>query len=618
MSPLSCALPALLLACLAPTCAAQGPSAWADLAPTAGVNAAAVRGQGKLVSYDAGETLHVFSSVTRRWHTVDKSPTATVTLFNDFVLVTDGARITALSCFDGRSAPLAASPAATVYNGANAKNDSIALVRDGSVLHAFSAFTGAWISRPLGANVAASVRRHVAVVHSGGQLWGMSAFDGRWRDTSAQAVTSLSAEGTAAFAVGAGLHAFSAHTRSWSRHAAIQNAAFARGHDWGLWRSTGSALAFSGLRGEFTELALAGALVAASSDLYCLLEAQGALHAYSAATGDAVVIGPTTASIDVGLATALLHVQSGVIGYSALRQQAALLPVARLASGAGADVGFVTDAGGQSFAWSSARGSGSPAPQATVGQAPLLTTTSLALQAADDCFAFDTTGGQFVPLGSAVAGLAGNADSAPLLAYDAAALHAFDVAQARWTSAPRTGAGAPTFRVWRTSALVVDGDSAHGFGVQPARWSSFHLGPHSSSTYANSEVAYLVESQRLLACSMLAEIVPFQQFPHFRRVQPRGAEVALRTAPLGNAAVLAGLGPRGVPTTLPNFGELHLDLGAAVVIAPDVDPITQTACIRITPPNSAALAGLEVFAQLFIAPPVGAPYVSGRASVQLW
>ena len=618
MSPLSCALPALLLACLAPPCAAQGPSAWADLAPTAGVNAAAVRGQGKLVSYDAGETLHVFSSVTRRWHTVDKSPTATVTLFNDFVLVTDGARITALSCFDGRSAPLAASPAATLYNGANAKNDSIALVRDGAVLHAFSAFTGAWVSRPLGANVAASVRRHVAVVHSGGQLWGMSAFDGRWRDTSAQAVTSLSADGTAAFAVGAGLHAFSAHTRSWSRHAAIQNAAFARGDDWGLWRSTGDALAFSGLRGEFTELALAGALVAASSDLFCLLEAQGALHAYSAATGDAVVIGPTTASIDVGLATALLHVQSGVIGYSALRQQAALLPVARLASGAGADVGFVTDAGGQSFAWSSARGSWSPAPQATVGQAPLLTTTSLALQAAGDCFAFDTTGGQFVPLGGAVAGLAGNADSAPLLAYDGSALHAFDVAQARWTSTPRTGAGAPTFRVWRTSALVVDGDSAHGFGAQPARWSSFHLGPHSSSTYANSEVAYLVESQRLLACSMLAEIVPFQQFPHFRRVQPRGAEVALRTAPLGNAAVLAGLGPRGVPTTLPNFGELHLDLGAAVVIAPDVDPITQTACIRITPPNSAALAGLEVFAQLFVAPPVGAPYVSGRASVQLW
>ena len=39
------------------------------------------------------------------------------------------------------------------------------------MLHAFSAFTGAWVSRPLGANVAASVRRSgdpaVAVIPEG-------------------------------------------------------------------------------------------------------------------------------------------------------------------------------------------------------------------------------------------------------------------------------------------------------------------------------------------------------------------------------------------------------------------------------------------------------------------
>ena len=612
------ALPPLLAACLAAPGGAQAASAWAGLTPTGGVNTAAVRGQGKLVSYDAGAALHVFSSLTRAWHTIDKSPAATVRLFNDCALVVDGASYTAASSYDGRPAPLPVSPSATLLNGANAKNDSILLVQDGGLLHAFSVFTGAWTTRPLGPNAAASVRRHVAIVHSGATLWGMSAFDGEWRDTAAQAVASLSADGTAAFAVGAGLYAFSAHTRRWRRHAALPSAAFARGDDWGLWRGPASALAFSGLLGEFAPLALPNAAITAHSDLFALVQSQGVLHAYSAVTGDALAVGPVTSSVDVGLATALLHVQGGVIGYSALRQQTQLLPVARLASDAGACVGFVSDASGLTHAFSSDRATWTAAPPATLGQAPQLTTTTVALQAPNDCFAFDAAGGQFVSLGGAVLGLAGNATSAPLLAYDAATLYAFDDAQARWRSTARASAGAPTFRVWRTSALVVDGDRAYGVGAQPSRWRSYELGPHNSTAFANSEVAYLVEPQRLLACSMLAEIAPLQQFPYFRRLQPRRAEVTFVAAPLKDASVFAALGAGSAPVSLPGLGELQVDLSAAAVVALAPNPTTGASRLRLRPPVSASLAGVELFVQLLVAPVSGAPYLGDRATVQLW
>ena len=56
----------------------------------AGVSATSVKGQGKLVTYDAGAELHVFSSVTRTWRSYPKSAGASLTLFNDVALLRDG------------------------------------------------------------------------------------------------------------------------------------------------------------------------------------------------------------------------------------------------------------------------------------------------------------------------------------------------------------------------------------------------------------------------------------------------------------------------------------------------------------------------------------------------
>ncbi len=609
-----------LVAAMATSARGQHASAWSELSVPAGASATSVKGQGKLVTYDAGAELHVFSSVTRTWRSYPKSAGATLTLFNDVALLRDGAETLAVSSYFGEPARLTTSASATLWNGAGAKNDSIVLLRDGDQLHAFSAFTGAWTARAIASGATGAVQRHVAVVHSGEQLLGMSAFDGAWRAFDAQGVNGLSADGTAALAFGAELYAFSAHTRAWRSRPAPPGANFVRGDDWALWTGPAGGLAYSGLVGEFCPIALGGAGVVAQSDLYALLGSGGQLHAYSAVTGDVVHVGPAGAAVEVGAGCALLHDAAIVRGYSALTQQVQALALPAVSLGAGAALGYFVDAGGHLHAFSALRGTWTDAPASTIGGAPLVTTCALGLQAPGDCFGYSPESGQFTPLGGAVQGLVGNASSAPLLAYDGLELHAFDAAQSRWITTARAGASAPTFRVWRTTAVVVDGDSAFGVGAQAGRWHRVDLGQHAAAAFANSEVGFLVDGQRLFACGMLAEIAALQQFPAFRRVQPRGAEVAFSTTPVQDALVIAGVAPPATPAALPGLGELHLDLTSATLVALAPAAPSGVAQLRWTPPPTAALAGTTLFAQLLTLPTtgMGAPQLSDRATVQLW
>lgn len=611
-------LATVVAAALAASAAAQRPEAWDELTVPGGVTAASVRGQGKLVTYDAGTALHVFSSVTRTWRSFPKSPSATLTLFNDVALLRDGGLVLAVSSYFGDAARLSTSPSATLWNGAGAKNDSIVLLQDGPRVHAFSAFTGAWTTRAVDAGATGAVQRHVAVVHSGPQLLGMSAFEGAWRAFDAEGVHGLSADGTAAFAFGAQVYAFSAHTREWRTHSAPSGATFSRGDDWGVWLDASGGVAYSGLVGRFAPFTLSGASLAAHTDLYALLESGGQRHAYSAVTGDLVPVGPATATLELGPGCALLREPSLVTGYSALNQQLQPLAVQATSAAAGASLAHVVDVAGRLYAFSAVTGGWTAAPAATAGNAPLMTTTALAVRSASECYGYSPASGQFTALGGDVQALAGNPSSAPLLAYDAAHLHAFDPEQSRWVSTPRAGTGAPVFRVWRTSAVVVDGDSAFGAGAQAGRWHRLDLGPHAAAAYANSEVGYLVDGQRLFACAMLPEIAALQQFPAFRRVQPRGAEVAFSTAPIHDALVIAGVAPPATPTALPGLGELHLDVATATLVALAPTDRSGVAQLRWTPPNSPALAGAKLFAQLLLLPTGGAPRLSDRATVQLW
>tara|TARA_R110002072_G_scaffold241027_8_gene399713 strand:- start:74858 stop:76750 length:1893 start_codon:yes stop_codon:yes gene_type:complete len=595
-------------------------SAWADLSVPQGVASSAVHGQGKLITYDQGSTLHVFSSVTRRWHGAPKLPGATVRLFNDCVIITEPGVCRAFSSHTGQFVSLNATGQCTILNATAHKNDSIILVTSGSQLHAFSAFTGTWTSLSIPTTFAADVQRHVAVVHHGAKVLAVSAFDNVWHEHACgTTATTISANGTTAIASNAGtVLAFSAHTRSWRRHAPLANASFLRADDWALWFNSTTVVAYSSLRGTFLSEVAAVTTLAGSTDLYALLNTANGLLAYSAVTGDLLTITQPANAIDFGAAVALLHGNKTVRGYSPLRQSLQTLVVETQASGAGNSVAFVTSNSGQTHAFSSLTSSWVTAPAATNGNPATMSTTTVALQSPSDCFAFAARSGQFVAVGNPVPALVSNPTSAPLLGYDVSNLFAFDTDSERWLQVPRTGGGAPVFAIWRTSALALDGTSAHGFGAQTGAWQSHAIGLGSQSVTANSEVAYIVQPTKIAACSMLPEIVSYQQFPHFRRVQPRGTAISFAAAPPATAFAIAAFAPPITPITVPGLGTLMLDANVAL-LAP-VMPSTNTPVVQLSwqLPAAAILAGTTLSSQLMVLPATGPAYLSNRATVQLW
>ena len=604
---------------LAAGAASQSP-AWAELQVPQGVVSNAIKGQGKLVTYDEGNTLQVYSAVTRTWHPISKSPSASVRLFNDCVVVLEPSSCQALSSHTGQCVAVATAGVGALLNPSNQKNDSIILVRSGSQLHAFSAFTGQWTTREVSASYAVTTQRHVAILQDGPLLAAMSAFDGEWHDHNhGSNITGVGADGTVATASSATLNfAFSAHTRTWSTASAMSNETFFRGDDWALWLANGTALAFSGLRGAFVADTSGATAITGSTDLYALLTTPTGLRAFSAVTGDLISIPGSPNAVDLGGAAALIHYGAATIGYSPLRQQVASLPIAATASAASNSVAYATDAAGQSFAWSSLTASWHQAPAPTTGSAPALSTTTIGFLTPTNAYAFAARSGLFIAHGAPLLGLTSNPTSAPLVGHDATQHVAFDTDGERWTASPRTSTSAPTFKIWRTSALVIDGTTAHGFGAQAAVWHPRDLGPSPNNAVANSEVAFVYSSHQIAACSMLPEIVAFQQFPHFRRVQPRGAPVSFAAAPEDAAFAIAAIAPPAAPTTIPGLGTLLLDASQAVLIP--IAPTAKRPVVQVTLqlPADLVLSGSVLASQLLVLPTTAMPYVSSRATVSIW
>lgn len=619
---LVCAASALLAA----TAPAQAPEVWADLVLPGPVVATQLDGQGKLVRYDEGSMLHVFSSTTRRWDSTPKTPGALLRLFNDCLINVEPGLCRGYSSYGGHFADLPIAPPANLMNPSGQINDSLVLVHAGNQLHAFSAFTGQWTSRAVTPMFSVEVERHVAVLSDGAVLAGMSAFDGRWVDLTAQVtVSGLDADGTTAFAVGGDtVHAFSAHTRSWRvhTHPTRATATFTRGDDWGMWVENGELLAFSGLRGEFVRESNGAGAVAASSDLFALVDAPNGYFAWSAVTADLLYVPRRASLVKAGTASALLIDPQRVRGYSPLRQTTAMLHEPTSVRVAGTDVAHVVTTGGRTWAWSSTTGTWHAAPAASTGATPTATTTTVAVDTATDCHAFDARNGQWVALGRPLQLLTANPSSAPLLGHDATTLWAFDTGRGRWRGVPRTSTTAPIYGIWRTSAIVLDGLSAHAIGAQHGEWSSHQLPASSAGNitpHANSEVAFLSAGNLVAAAAMLPEISSWQQFPHFRRVQPLGAPLAFSATLAAGAAAVAALGAGSDAVAVPGLGELFVDPAAAVLTAIPPSPNAHTTALEWALPAAPQLLGATLCAQLFVVPPApAAPWLSSPATVQIW
>lgn len=618
----ACAPLAAAGALVLPALVAQAPSAWATLSLAQSYDPSALDGQGKLVTYRDGNTVHVFSAVTHCWHATSVTASAQLQLFNDVLLIREPGTWRAFASYRGTFADLPVSPSATLLNPGSQQNDSIVLVADAGQLHAFSCFTGDWTSRPVGTTFGAAVQRHTALLADGALLAGMDAFTGQWHDQPvAVPVAWLSADGTAGLAGGGNqVHGFAAATGTWQSTALPAGATFVRNDDWGLWYGAAGVLAFSGLRGAFASSAEAANAVWTTQDLFALLAGPRGLSAYSAVTGQFAAPVASPLQVHAGAAVAVLQDAVGVRGYSAMTNRTVRLARTIVGVDTSAALAAATDAvGGRVHLFSSVTGSWHTAPADAAAGPPLLTTTAAALGAPHGGYGFAAHDGSFVALGFVPLGFRGNDSSAPLCAFDANVLAAFDPRVSRWRTTARAASGTPQFAIWRTSAIVADGTTAFGFGALAGAWQPFAVGQTGAATYANSEVAFLAVNNTVSACSMLPTALPFAQFPEFRRVQPLGAPLRLSVAlPTPGIAALAVGSLAPGPTPVPGLGELWLEPGASALATLVAPPSGEPVQVAWPLPNAAALAGVALAAQALVVPAAGTPYLTELATVRAW
>ena len=619
-------LPMLAAACLAALATAQGPSAWAPLALPGGTANVQVQSLGKLVVAQQPDVVHVFSAATRRWHAHPAPGSPALRLANDWVLWRDSSGFTAFSSMRGTFEHLAAGPAALVVNPASQRNDSIALVRDGSVLHHFSGFDGRWRSRALGTGAGVVVQRHVALVADGTTLGALSAFSPTWVDVQTTGPASvLSADGTGAVAVtGATVHGFAAGTGTWSTAAApAPGATFVRSDDWVLWHDGATALAFSGLRGGFQSSPVGAFSEMAVQEDLVALRSGVAVHLYSPVTAGWTLAGlGLQGTLRTSTTVALLADGTSLQAYSALRGTLAPLTLDSSAETlSAAVVAALPRAGGPPWLYSALLGQWVQAPADVQNSLPFLATQSALLPTTTGWRAWSARSGATVAHAGPGTPV-GNPNSAVAALVDAGHVHVFDARRDAWLEVPRTSpAATPTLQAWRTTLVGHDGPLAVGYGALSGRLETTVLTEPAQAVTASSECGVIATAHTLLAWSSAPEVAPQAQFPEFRRIQPLGSacmvQVQLGTA--GTAFLAVGtLAP--VPLALPGLGTLLLDAASAAVLACTPDPGETRHEQLLFVPAAPSLRGSHWWLQALVLPGAapGQPWLTDAAGLMPW
>ena len=258
-SPLSRRLQLAAVVALSPLCqglAAQSPAAWTILDVPGGVQPGALQQIGKIITYTELNQVWAYSAFAHAWVATPITGSVSVRAANDLALVVDGSTYSAFASYTGRWESISLSASATVLNPTSQRNDSIWLVLDGGNLWAFTAFRGTWIQLGVGPTAAVQTERHVAIVVDGTTVHALSALHDAWVTTTAPAAPSaFRARGTAAVAASsAGLIGFSALANRWSAWPAPgTNPQITVNDDVQMISSGNVHVGFSGLRGGFAQ-----------------------------------------------------------------------------------------------------------------------------------------------------------------------------------------------------------------------------------------------------------------------------------------------------------------------------------------------------------------------------
>jgi hypothetical protein len=635
-------LSAAMLLSISASITAQQPSAWRQLTPPGAAAAGSLQllaqsGRfGKLALYRDSQYMRVYSTVTGRWHAHTPSAGTTPRLYEDFVLVPESDRWTAISAYRGVFETLLVNqPNTTVDWGS-----SIAVVRHLGTVHVFSAFTGRWHSRPMPPNWNAQIGQRIATFgpnSNSSSFAGFALFDamtGQWHDLPAApservASGSISASTGILLLVRADqsqyLATWTGVQANWQfQPIAAQPPLFnlGGGGAGGCDFVTAWDITFSGLSGVVTTLGAAvspanDGLIATAYDtttgLYSCLGLRGvswvpvpagSIARYTSAAPRGVRLfanGNQTLAFDAGTdtlqATACDLGQFAERGYEGLNFAAA------------------GDANGMPHIYSCAAGQWVPVPGNVLPESPpsppTTTPTTALLRTTTGVTAFSGRTGAFVPLTGS--GMTRTFDGHVV---QGGLLHVFDERADRWL----TTTDLPNRSANDSSGFVAAaGTTAVGYGARASRLESITL-PEPALQFQALDGGGIVRTQNhLFAFSGLPDLYSFHAFPHQAEVSGPGSTWRHQVR-LPNGVVAAfGIGPRlPGPVALPPFGALWFDPQQSAIQLLQVSaPGEERVEIVLPLPDIQALRGTEWVSQQMMLPFAGSPWLSDPATLTL-
>ncbi|MCB9890220.1 MAG: hypothetical protein H6832_06505 [Planctomycetes bacterium] len=600
----------------------QGVPAFAELQLPGGALAASVTQLGKIAAYDDGATLYSFSAHTRKWSGIAKSAAATLRQANDWFLLVDGTRYSAFSAIHGTWRSVTVSPSAVVLNPASQRNDSIVLVQDGTTIHAYSGFTGQWVSRSFGATTAFAVQRHAAMAADGTTLWGIGAFDMIWRSQAmTTTATRVVADSFGGYAEAGGtVYGYSAQTRTFASASLPPGAvSVSESGDVAIWHAAPQALAWSALRGSFATLTVGtGAAIVESSRQVGLIALAATTHFYSAALGTWTSVSvPVSATRILDSTTALVVDASNVHAYSAWTGTVASLAQTVTQPQVTRAVAAAVSSSGMPLIYSAITGQWHAVPTGTLSQPALLSVHGGLVRTSTGFAAFASRTGTFTPFATSNGVPISDPSTAIVGIIEPNRLSVFEERGPRWHS--RTVQNAPVPATWRMVLINADGNKLDGFGAQNGILEQQVI-PASTlpiALRASSEVATAQHAKGLWGYSSLPDVLTGAQYPEFRRIFVTGNPLPLYVSAPASSAVVSLVGARAASPLSTPFGDLHVDL-ASLVVGPVLSVSTAgTASVELATPNVPSLRGLDLAWQGFVVPNGPAPAYLTRAAATL-
>ncbi len=582
---------------------------------------------GKLGVAETPTAIHLYSGLHRAWTVL---PVATPTVSgptNTYVLVRDGNVVHGFSAYSGQVSSLPVSSTATINIGSVASSWT-AYVQDGSTIYGWSGFYGQWVPLQLqGSLQAIGIGSHMIQVADSQNVYAFSAFFGTWvtepTRSGANYITFRNG-GVVTYAGPDEVKAFSVYQNRWTSlpFPNAQSAVFDGRDAYALLNNAAGSdtVWFSTLTGNLIRRQSAGSVGFTMSPNCAVMTSAGGVTGYAPGV-DGFVPLPAIGAGSLTLAQgsfgcyALIDDGLSLTAFNGLSGRVTTAPyyLPGYAYTLGDTAAFAS--GPLNLAFSALRDQwvlASSTP--TITAVPMF--EGIIRTVAGGYEGFSARTGTFATLATGP-GLLVTQAQGTLTAYVTAAggIDAFDPRLGRWVR-QNTGPN-PVFNTFRLTGVANDGVNGYGYSLFTNTWESIPLLGVAPSQAANSSVAYIRTNSHYHMFTGTGSLSNFSRFPEFSRFVARGAPLFhLQTGTPGTFVL--GLFSFGQAENLTPFGLLRLDPSSLVTLGLGVIPAGGILRTPIQMPTSPVFNGLELHLQDLLISATGQVSLTNAQAPYIW